>query len=91
MTTILNLLARAEIISLRQYQQALVDAVRAALRSGKRRVLAYLPTGGGKTRVATAITQLTLAKSTGRVIVLANRKQLVHQFAAALRAAGLDA
>lgn len=90
MTTILNLLARAEIISLRQYQQALVDAVRAALRSGKRRVLAYLPTGGGKTRVATAITQLTLAKSTGRVIVLANRKQLVHQFAAALRAAGLD-
>ena len=90
MTTILNLLARAEIISLRQYQQALVDAVRAALRSGKRRVLAYLPTGGGKTRVATAITQMTLAKSTGRVIVLANRKQLVHQFAAALRAAGLD-
>lgn len=90
MTTILNLLARAEIISLRQYQQALVDAVRAILRSGKRRVLAYLPTGGGKTRVATAIAQLTLAKSAGRVIVLANRKQLVHQFAAALRAAGLD-
>lgn len=90
MTTILNLLARAEVISLRQYQQALVDAVRAALRSGKRRVLAYLPTGAGKTRVATAITQMTLAKSTGRVIVLANRKQLVHQFAAALRAAGLD-
>ena len=90
MTTILNPLARAEVISLRQYQQALVDAVRTALRSGKRRVLAYLPTGGGKTRVATAITQMTLAKSTGRVIVLANRKQLVHQFAAALRAAGLD-
>ena len=90
MTTILNLLARAEIISLRQYQQALVDAIRAALRAGKRRVLAYLPTGGGKTRVATAIAQLTLAKSAGRVVVLANRKQLVHQFAAALRAAGLD-
>lgn len=90
MTTILNLLARAEIISLRQYQRALVDAIRATLRSGKRRVLAYLPTGAGKTRVATAITQMTLAKSTGRVIVLANRKQLVHQFAAALRAAGLD-
>ena len=90
MTTILNLLARVEIISLRQYQQALVDAIRSTLRSGKRRVLAYLPTGGGKTRVATAITQMTLAKSAGRVIVLANRKQLVHQFAAALRAAGLD-
>lgn len=83
-------LAGAGIISLRAYQSNVVDATRAALRAGKRRVLAYLPTGGGKTRVATAIAQLTLAKSTGRVIVLANRKQLVHQFATALRAAGLD-
>lgn len=83
-------LAGAGIISLRAYQSNVVDSTRAALRSGKRRVLAYLPTGGGKTRVATAMAQLTLAKSAGRVIVLANRKQLVHQFAAALRAAGLD-
>lgn len=79
-----------DVVSLRPYQQELVDAVRDSLRAGKRRVLAYLPTGGGKTRVATAIVQMTLAKSCGRVIVLANRKQLVHQFAAALRAAGLD-
>jgi len=77
-------------VSLRPYQSNVVDATRAALRTGKRRVLAYLPTGGGKTRVATAITQRALGKSSGRVIVLANRKQLVHQFAAALRAAGLD-
>ena len=89
MTTLLPPLAGG-IISLRPYQGEVVEATRAALRSGKRRVLAYLPTGGGKTRVATAITQMTLAKSSGRVIVLANRKQLVHQFAAALRAAGLD-
>lgn len=79
-----------EVVSLRPYQQTLVDGVRAALRTGKRRVMAYLPTGGGKTRVATAITQMSLSKSKGRIIVLANRKQLVHQFAAALRAAGLD-
>ncbi len=83
-------MAGAGIISLRPYQSNVVDATRAALRAGKRRVLAYLPTGGGKTRVATAIAQLTLAKSAGRVIVLANRKQLVHQFAADLRDAGLD-
>ena len=83
-------LAGPEVVSLRQYQQALVDGVRAALRTGKRRVMAYLPTGGGKTRVATAITQLTLAKSSGRIIVLANRKQLVRQFAFALSEAGLD-
>lgn len=78
------------VVSLRPYQQTLVDVVRTVLRAGKRSPLIYLPTGGGKTRVATAITQLTLTKSTGRVIVLANRKQLVHQFAAALRAARLD-
>ena len=82
-------LAGAEVISLRPYQHALVDTTRAALRAGKRRVMAYLPTGGGKTRVATAITQMTLAKSAGRVIVLADRKQLVHQFALALEEADL--
>ena len=82
--------ALAGAISLRDYQQALVDGTRDSLRAGNRRVMAYLPTGGGKTRVATAITQMTLGKSMGRVIVLANRKQLVAQFAAALRAAGLD-
>ncbi len=77
------------IISLRPYQAEVVSTVREVLRR-VRRPMIYLPTGGGKTRVATAITQLTLAKSSGRVIVLANRKQLVHQFAGALRAAGLD-
>ncbi len=83
-------LAGAGVISLRDYQTGLVTEVRDSLKAGRRRVLAYLPTGGGKTRVATAITQMTLSKSRGRVVVLANRKQLVHQFAAALRAAGLD-
>lgn len=89
MTTAHSSLAGA-VVSLRGYQQALVDGTRDSLKAGNRRVMAYLPTGGGKTRVATAITQMTLGKSKGRVIVLANRKQLVAQFAAALRAAGLD-
>lgn len=89
MTTNIHPLAGA-VVSLRPYQQQLVDAIRESLRSGNRRVLAYLPTGGGKTRVATAIVQMALSKSSGRVIVLANRKQLVHQFADALRDAGLD-
>lgn len=83
-------LAGAGVISLRDYQQAFVDGVRNSLRAGNHRVVGHLPTGGGKTRVATAIAQMTLSKSKGRVIVLANRKQLVHQFAGALRAAGLD-
>ena len=83
-------LAGDGVVTLREYQQRLVDGIRASLQSGHRRIMAYLPTGGGKTRVATAITQMTLSKSKGRVVVLANRKQLVHQFASALRTAGLD-
>jgi DNA repair protein RadD len=83
-------LAGDGVVTLREYQQRLVDGIRASLQSGHRRIMAYLPTGGGKTRVATAITQMSLSKPKGRIIVLANRKQLVHQFAAALRSAGLD-
>lgn len=89
MMTTVHPLAGA-VVSLRPYQHQLVESVRESLRTGHRRVMAYLPTGGGKTRVATAIAQMSLTKSNGRVIVLANRKQLVHQFAAALRGAGLD-
>ena len=48
-------LAGAGIISLRAYQSNVVDATRAALRAGKRRVLAYLPTGGGKTSLGTPV------------------------------------
>lgn len=83
-------LAGDGVVTLREYQQRLVDGIRASLQSGHRRIMAYLPTGGGKTRVATAVTQMTLSKPRGRVVVLANRKQLVHQFASALRTAGLD-
>ena len=80
----------AGVVSLRGYQQDLVGNIRDSLKAGHRRIMAYLPTGGGKTRVATAVVQMTLGKSKGRIVVLANRKQLVHQFAAALRTAGLD-
>lgn len=87
MNNLNHLLAR---IGLRPYQLEVVDQTRVALRSGKRRIVIYLPTGGGKTRAATAIVLMALAKSSGRIIVIANRKQLVKQFADALRDAGLD-
>lgn len=90
MTILHSALAGIVLISLRPYQEGAVRTVRDVLRAGKRRPMLYLPTGGGKTRVATAIVQLTLSKSKGRIVILANRKQLVHQFAAALRTAGVD-
>ena len=53
-------LAGAEVVSLRPYQQTLVDGVRAALRTGKRRVMAYLPTGGGKTEAYLGLAAFTM-------------------------------
>ena len=46
-TQVSTALAGAGIISLRDYQADLVTEVRASLKAGRRRVLAYLPTGEG--------------------------------------------
>jgi hypothetical protein len=70
-------------IDLRPYQSALVDNTRLSLAGGNRRVVAYLPTGGGKTRTAAAIICMALAKSR-KVVFIANRKQLVLQTSAVL-------
>jgi len=44
-------------VILRPYQTKLLDDIRAAIRQGHRRILAVLPTGGGKTVVSSAIAQ----------------------------------
>ena len=41
-------------ITLREYQQRLLDDIKKHFWKGQRSVLAYLPTGGGKTRVGAA-------------------------------------
>jgi len=64
-------------IALRLYQNAAIDRVRAQLRK-TRRVLLVLPTGGGKTIIASAI--ISSAFSRGRrVIFFAHRRELVNQ------------
>lgn len=63
---------------LRPYQQAAVQALRSSFGQGNRRVMLYLPTGGGKTICAEAIIRGVIEKG-GRVAFIMNRKQLVRQ------------
>lgn len=69
------------------YQQRAVDEVREALRS-HRRVLLQLPTGGGKTAVATHIARETTARGK-RIAFLCHRVELVEQTSATWRKYGL--
>lgn len=75
--------------SLRPYQFHAEQEARFALAGGAKRVVLYLPTGGGKTLTATSI--ITKATAKGRkVVFLANRKQLVQQTSAVLHRYGID-
>jgi ATP-dependent helicase IRC3 len=60
---------------LRPYQRAAVEAVLAARRAGKRRLLVHLPTGAGKTVIFSHLAQLARRQ----VLVLAHREELLTQ------------
>jgi superfamily II DNA or RNA helicase len=72
MTSSLPLGAPAD---LRPYQRAAVDAVLAARRAGKRRLLVHLPTGAGKTVIFSHLARLAKRQ----VLVLAHREELLTQ------------
>jgi DNA repair protein RadD len=73
---------------LRPYQSKLVDGCRAALASGKRRIIAYLPTGAGKTAVAAAIIKMVREKNK-KVAFICNRVQLIQQTAHVFESLGI--
>ncbi len=75
-------------ITLRPYQEDLVDRVRAAYREKAQSPLLQLATGGGKTLTFSAITHGAQARG-HRVLILAHRIELVDQISAALREAGV--
>jgi superfamily II DNA or RNA helicase len=60
---------------LRPYQRDAVEAVLAARRAGKRRLLVHLPTGAGKTVIFSHLAQLARRQ----VLVLAHREELLTQ------------
>lgn len=71
-------------ITLRDYQQRLIESVRAEFATGARRVLMVAPTGAGKTVMFSYITAGALTK--GRhVVLLAHRQELIDQISATLR------
>lgn len=62
----------------RDYQHAIIESARAAIRNGQRRILLVLPTGAGKTVVAAQII-LGAVERSRRVLFLAHRSELISQ------------
>lgn len=74
---------------LRPYQQRAVDEVVRYWRAGRNDPLAVLPTAAGKSLILAATAEFVTSKrgATGRVLVLAHKKELVAQNAEKLRKA----
>lgn len=73
---------------LRPYQQNGIDRLRQSFAAGKKRVVFYLATGGGKTVIAQAIIGFATAKGK-RVAFICNRIELVQQTSRRFAAAGI--
>ena len=63
---------------LRDYQIEIIDRVRDSISRGNKRVILQLPTGGGKTRIASEIISLTTKKGK-RALFTCHRQKLVLQ------------
>jgi superfamily II DNA or RNA helicase len=75
-------------LSLRDYQQTLVEQVRAVFRAGKRAPLVVAPTGAGKTVLFSYITDGAAAKGR-RVWILVHRSELLDQTSRTLAEIGV--
>jgi superfamily II DNA or RNA helicase len=64
--------------TLRPYQVRALDACRAVIRAGKRRVLLVAPTGSGKTTIAAESIRSAVARGS-RTLFLAHRQELLNQ------------
>jgi superfamily II DNA or RNA helicase len=75
-------------MQLRPYQQQLITDIRLQYQLGRHRVLAVLPTGGGKTVCFSYIAQ-SAAKKGNRVCILVHRAELLDQASRALTGMGV--
>lgn len=75
--------------TLRSYQNDIIEQVRQAIRSGYRKILVVVPTGGGKTVIAAQIVKLA-AEKFHRSMFLAHRRELIYQCADKLINFGVD-
>lgn len=65
-------------VSLRAYQQELLDGIRAEMRKGHRRIVAVMPTGAGKGTTIAAMVRGAADKGM-RTLILAHRAELIDQ------------
>lgn len=72
-------------IELRPYQAEAVERIRESIKNGARRVVFVLPTGGGKTVVASYMVDAAQARGTP-VLFVAHRIELIEQISDALHA-----
>jgi superfamily II DNA or RNA helicase len=79
-----------QLLSLRPYQIEAIDGLRVLIRSGRRRLVLVMPTGGGKTVVASAMIQSAIARGT-RCLFLAHRRELIDQTVEKLARFGIKA
>ncbi|NHZ40097.1 DEAD/DEAH box helicase [Massilia aquatica] len=66
-------------LKLREYQTGSVEALRARIREGIRVLILSIPTGGGKTVIATHLAIECLSKPGKRVLFVADRIALIEQ------------
>lgn len=78
----------AKLIQLREYQVESIEAVRAAIRAGKRRIILTIPTGGGKTYTAVSIIASAIGKGK-RCLFVAHRLELIDQCVRSIFKVGL--
>jgi DNA repair protein RadD len=76
-------------IDLRPYQEEHLERVRAAMRRKVKRPLIVLPTGGGKTRMATKICESSIERDFLPVWFMVHRRELLDQTSQAFSDAGL--
>lgn len=75
-------------MKLRPYQLEAVEALRESMRHKHRAILLTLPTGGGKTLVATDVIRSAVEKYR-RVLFVAHRRELIQQASQKLTQAGI--
>ena len=76
-------------LSLRPYQEQLLEDIRASMRRGHRRILAVMPTGAGKgTTIAVMVSNA--AERGHRVLILAHRAELIADLSQRIHALGIN-
>jgi len=76
-------------LSLRPYQEKLLEDLRQSMRQGHRRILAVMPTGAGKGTTIAVMVQ-SAADRGKRVLILAHRKELIADLSKRISWLGID-